>query len=103
MYPNQEFIKQIDLPFKLNSLNWFMTEKGKDFLIKQWKKFLLEKKIEEVYNKTINKIISPNVISELNQIVPESIQKYTEKTEEQKFDIDKKYVKEIKSIGDFLA
>lgn len=101
IYPNKEFIKQIDLPFKLNSLAWFMTEKGRDFLAKQWKRFLLDKKVEEVYDKKINETIH-NVV-ELNQIVPELVQKYTEKAEEQKFGVDKKYVKEIKSIGDFLT
>ena len=105
IYPDKEFIKQIDLPFKLNSPCWFMTEKGKDFLVKQWKRFLLDKKIEDVYTKTVNNTVNNTVpvLPELNRIVPESIQKHIEKTEEQKFGVDKKYVHEIKSIGDFLA
>ena len=76
---NIEFLKQIDLPFKLNSLAWFLTPKGKEFLTEQWKRYQLDKKIEEIYKRkeSIKEIAAP-IISD-----------YTKKIDEEKFGEDR--------------
>lgn len=42
--PNMEAFKTAELPFKLNSLRWFLTPDGKKFLLKQEGRYRLDLK-----------------------------------------------------------
>lgn len=77
-------LKAAELPFKLNSLRWFLTLDGKKFLYKQGKRYILDQKI---------------AVLNLNQIASRITSNYDGK----KFGEDREYKKEIKNISDFLA
>jgi hypothetical protein len=42
IFPNEEFWQGLELSFKLNSLCWFLSDDGRKFLNKEYKKFKLE-------------------------------------------------------------
>jgi hypothetical protein len=42
IFPKQDFWDTLDLNFKLNSLCWFLSDDGRKFLNKEYKKFKLE-------------------------------------------------------------
>jgi hypothetical protein len=42
IFPNESFWQSLDLNFKLNSLCWFLSDDGRKFLNKEYKKFNLE-------------------------------------------------------------
>jgi hypothetical protein len=42
IFPNEDFWKSLKLNFKLNSLCWFLSDDGRKFLNKEYKKFKLE-------------------------------------------------------------
>lgn len=42
IFPNEEFWLNLETGFKLNSLCWFLSDDGRDFLNKEYKKFNLE-------------------------------------------------------------
>jgi hypothetical protein len=42
IFPNQDFWHSLELSFKLNSLCWFLSDDGRSFLNKEYKKFNLE-------------------------------------------------------------
>jgi hypothetical protein len=42
IFPNKEFWDGLRLNFKLNSLCWFLSDDGRKFLNKEYKKFKLE-------------------------------------------------------------
>lgn len=90
-----EELKETDLSFKLNSLRWFLTPKGKIFLDQARKRYQLDQKLGKLdFNKS-----SPSII---NQIVPELISAYNHKIDEQKFGEDREYVKQLKTVSEFL-
>lgn len=41
IFPNQQFWDSLNLTFKLNSLCWFLSDDGRKFLNKEYKKFNL--------------------------------------------------------------
>jgi hypothetical protein len=42
IFPNEDFWNTLELNFKLNSLCWFLSDDGRTFLNKEYKKFKLE-------------------------------------------------------------
>lgn len=42
IFPNEDFWNTLELNFKLNSLCWFLSDDGRKFLNKEYKKFKLE-------------------------------------------------------------
>lgn len=42
IFPNEDFWNTLELNFKLNSLCWFLSDEGRKFLNKEYKKFKLE-------------------------------------------------------------
>jgi hypothetical protein len=42
IFPNENFWDSLNLNFKLNSLCWFLSDDGRKFLNKEYKKFKLE-------------------------------------------------------------
>jgi hypothetical protein len=42
IFPNEDFWNSLELNFKLNSLCWFLSDDGRKFLNKEYKKFNLE-------------------------------------------------------------
>ena len=42
IFPNENFWSTLQLNFKLNSLCWFLSDDGRNFLNKEYKKFKLE-------------------------------------------------------------
>jgi len=42
IFPNEDFWANLNLNFKLNSLCWFLSDDGRKFLNKEYKKFNLE-------------------------------------------------------------
>ena len=56
IFPNEEFWNGLELNFKLNSLCWFLSDDGRKFLNKEYKKFNLnlpEVKKFEIENNNI--------------------------------------------------
>lgn len=56
IFPNEDFWKNLTLNFKLNSLCWFLSDDGRKFLNKEYKKFSLklpETKIFKIENNNI--------------------------------------------------
>jgi hypothetical protein len=56
IFPNEEFWDGLELSFKLNSLCWFFSDDGRNFLNKEYKKFNLnlpETKKFEIENNNI--------------------------------------------------
>jgi hypothetical protein len=56
IFPNEDFWNNLDLSFKLNSLCWFLSDDGRKFLNKEYKKFNLnlpEAKKFEIENNNI--------------------------------------------------
>ena len=41
IFPNEDFWNSLELSFKLNSLCWFLSDDGRKFLNKEYKKFNL--------------------------------------------------------------
>jgi hypothetical protein len=93
-----EVIKNAKLSFKLNSLRWFLTLKGKEFLKQQESRYEIDKKIEtfdfdappERLPQNHPEITPQN--KELNQIVTELKKEHTVETKKREL-----------SIIDFLA
>lgn len=46
LYPNEEFWKNMNLGFQLNSFAFFKMQQGKDELEKQWRIFQFNKKLD---------------------------------------------------------
>ncbi len=42
IYPNEDFWNSLTLNFKLNSICWFLSDEGRSFLNKEYKKFNVE-------------------------------------------------------------
>jgi hypothetical protein len=42
IFPNENFWNNLEINFKLNSLCWFLSDDGRNFLNKEYKKFNLE-------------------------------------------------------------
>jgi hypothetical protein len=42
IFPNESFWQNLELNFKLNSLCWFLSDDGRKFLNKEYKKFNLQ-------------------------------------------------------------
>ena len=42
IFPNEDFWNSLELNFKLNSLCWFLSDDGRKFLNKEYKKFNVE-------------------------------------------------------------
>jgi hypothetical protein len=42
IFPNEDFWNSLELNFKLNSLCWFLSDDGRKFLNKEYKKFNLD-------------------------------------------------------------
>jgi hypothetical protein len=56
IFPNEDFWNALELNFKLNSLCWFLSDDGRKFLNKEYKKFNLnlpESKKFEIENNNI--------------------------------------------------
>jgi hypothetical protein len=56
IFPNEDFWDNLELAFKLNSLCWFLSDDGRKFLNKEYKKFNLnlpEVKKFEIENNNI--------------------------------------------------
>lgn len=56
IFPNTDFWNSLNLSFKLNSLCWFLSDDGRKFLNKEYKKFNLnlpEAKIFEIENNSL--------------------------------------------------
>lgn len=56
IFPNEDFWNNLELSFKLNSLCWFLSDDGRKFLNKEYKKFNLnlpEAKKFEIDNNNI--------------------------------------------------
>lgn len=101
--PNPEALKTAELPFKLNSLRWFLTSEGKKFLAKQENRYQLDLKRAALNLAAPPEIPLPleikNNPNDLNQIVTQMLFEYSEK----RIGEDREYKKEKKSISDFLS
>lgn len=60
-YPNEEFWKNLNLGYQLNSFAYFKTSDGDNELEKQWRLFILDKTLDKKPNLPVidNKIITP--------------------------------------------
>ena len=88
-------LKAAKLSFKLNSLRWFLTPGGKIFLEKARKRYQLDEKLDKL---DLNK--NP---AQLNQIAPKLVPSYPNITEEEKFGADHEFVKQMKTVSEFLS
>ena len=70
-------LKEAVLPFKLNNLRWFLTDKGKEFLRKQERRWQLDQKLEKLT------FPAENQKKEIKQIVTGEETVYTPKIEEE--------------------
>lgn len=56
-----DILNQVDLPFKLNSLRWFLTPKGKEFLQLAHKQVLNKQKREKL-DKKLDQLDISNIV-----------------------------------------
>lgn len=57
IFPNKDFWDNLEVGFKLNSICWFLSDDGRNFLNKEYKKFnfnLSDKKQFEIENNNID-------------------------------------------------
>lgn len=81
-----------DLGFKLNNLRWFLTTEGKKFLLNQVKRNILNQKLDAL------NIETQIVTKEIKEIESELLPKVNKKNGE-----DRKYLKKVTTISDFLS
>jgi hypothetical protein len=57
IFPNELFWNSLELKFKLNSLCWLLSDDGRKFLNKEYKKFEFKMPVAEVFSLNENKIV----------------------------------------------
>lgn len=86
-------LKEADLSFKLNSLRWFLTKEGREFLIKARKRYLLDQKLKNLdLNSPVAQIKQIDFSAPIGDTIPVVA----------KTDDIREYKQEIKSIAGFL-
>ena len=68
IYPDKSFWASIPKPFKMDSLVWFLTPKGKDYLLTQFRRFSLDLKPKEKYSLSSSKIGAKKIVSKKNKL-----------------------------------
>lgn len=90
-------LKEANLSFKLNSLRWFLTTDGKEFLKKARKRYLLDQKLEKL---DLDKVIA--VAVEQSKQLDLSAQPAYTTSAAQKTGENRDYKKEVKTLAGFL-
>ena len=49
-YPNKRFWFRMNIPFEMDSLLWFLTPRGKEYVLTEWNKFKLDLIAEKKYS-----------------------------------------------------
>ena len=68
IYPDKSFWASIPKPFKMDSLVWFLTPKGKEYLLTQFRRFSLDLKPKEKYSLSSSKIGAKKITSKKNKL-----------------------------------